>query len=134
VFEGEVDWAAAERRVDDWQAGLEQRAARARQLSGELAQLSATARSDDGLVEVRVGPSGQVLDLRLAETTRQQRATTTARQVLATIRAAHQELMRLAGEVTAVTVGADSDTGRAVMASLARQFGADEQGGADGRR
>jgi DNA-binding protein YbaB len=140
VFGGETDWAAAERRVDDWQAGLEQRAAHARQLSGELAQLSATARSDDGLVEVRVGPSGQMLDLQLADGVRQQRATTTARQILSTIRAAHQELMRLAGETTAATVGPDSDTGRAVMASLARQLdtggqaGKHEPGGADGLR
>jgi hypothetical protein len=130
VFEGEVDWAAAGRRVDDWQAGLELRAERARRLSGELARLSATAVSEDGLVEVTVGPSGQVLDLRLADGIRQQRATTTSRQVLATIRAAHEELLRLAEAATAGTVGADSDTGRAVMASLTRQFGTGEQGGA----
>ncbi|GAA3912798.1 YbaB/EbfC family nucleoid-associated protein [Actinoplanes auranticolor] len=66
MFEG-PDLDAAERRVDDWQAGFEQRAAQARELAGRLAQLSGAARSDDGLVTVTVGAGGALTGLELDE-------------------------------------------------------------------
>lgn len=62
-----VDLDAAERWVDDWQSGIEERAAQARDLSGQLAALTGTARSADRSVEVTVDSSGAVTDLRLDE-------------------------------------------------------------------
>src|SRR4051812_41918868 len=67
VLGDESDLDAAERWVDGWQAGFAERAAQARELSRRLAELSATARSEDGLVEVIVGSSGLLTGLRLDE-------------------------------------------------------------------
>ena len=108
----------AERLVDDWQAGIEARAAAARALSERLAGLSASARSDDDLVEVTVGASGVITELELDEGIRRQPAADTARSILATMRAAQAALTAAATEVTAETVGADSATGQAVIASF----------------
>lgn len=117
MFDGR-DLDDAERLVDDWQAGIEARAAAARELSERLTGLSASARSDDDLVEVTVGASGAVTGLTLAEGTRRQSAEDTARSILATMRAAQAALTAAATEITAETVGADSATGQAVIASF----------------
>jgi DNA-binding protein YbaB len=121
MFDG-PDLDAAERLVDDWQAGIEARAAQARELAARLGTLTATARSEDDLVSVTVGASGAISDLELKEGIRERPATETAREILATLRAAQTSLTEAATAVTAETVGADSETGKAVIASyVARQ-------------
>lgn len=113
-------------RIDEWERGFAERAAQAKALAERTARLSATVREADGLVEVTVGSNGQVTGLRLDEEIRRQPAATTARQILAAIRAAKADLARQFGEVTAETVGADSETGRAVLAGLAASLATDE--------
>jgi hypothetical protein len=117
----------AERMIDDWQAGFEARASQARELSARLATLSATARSPDDLVTVTVGSAGDLVGLELAEGIRQRPAAETAAQILATLRAARVTLTSLVTEVTSETVGADSATGQAVIASYARRTGAGDE-------
>jgi hypothetical protein len=117
------DFEAAERMIDDWQAGIEARAVRARELSARLARLSARARSDDRLVTVTVGASGDLVGLELDERTRQRPAAETARTILRTLRAAQARLIEAVADATAETVGADSATGRAVLASYAGRLG-----------
>lgn len=121
MFEGpELD--AAGRRIDDWQAAIEQRAAQARELAARLAALTATAHSDDNLVTVRVGADGGLTGLELDERVRRRPAADTAAQILATLAAAQADLRAQATTVTEETVGADSETGRAVLASLTRRL------------
>jgi DNA-binding protein YbaB len=122
MFDGR-DFDAAERLVDDWQAGVEARAAQARELSSRLAQLSARARSDDELVTVTVGSSGDLTGLELDERIRDRPAAETAREIMATLRSARAILTAAATEVTTETIGADSETGRAVIASYASRLG-----------
>jgi DNA-binding protein YbaB len=116
MFNGR-DLDEAARLVDDWQAGIEARAAQARELASRLSTLTASARSDDGLVSVTVGSSGEVTDLELKEGIRDRPAAETARAILATMRSAQASLTAAATAVTAETVGADSETGKAVIAS-----------------
>jgi hypothetical protein len=121
MFDGR-DLDDAERLVDDWQAGIEARAAQARELAARLVALTATARSEDGLVSVTVGSSGGITDLVLKEGIRDRPATDTARAILATLRSAQSSLTAAAPAAAADTVGADTETGKAVIASyVARQ-------------
>lgn len=115
-------------RIDDWQRDIERRAEQARALARRTAELSATARSDDGLVEVTVGHDGQLAGLRLGEGIRQRPAAATARQIVETLRAAKADLLRQFGEATADTVGEQSETGRALLAALRKSLG--QTGGA----
>ena len=116
MFDGR-DLDEADRLVDQWQAGIEERAARTRELAERLRALTATARSEDGLVTVTLGPSGDITELVLAEGIREQPAATTAKAILATLGAARESLTAAATIVTSETVGADSETGKAVIAS-----------------
>jgi DNA-binding protein YbaB len=119
VFDGR-DLDAAEQMVDEWQDGFEQRAAQAREMATRITGMTASARGGDGTVAVTVGQSGEVLDLRLEEDIRRQPASRTARDILATIAAARNVLAGKVTEVVAETVGADSSTGRAVLAGFPR--------------
>jgi hypothetical protein len=120
------DLDEAARLVDDWQAGIEARAAQARELASRLGALSASARSDDGLVSVTVGSSGGISELELKEGIRERPAAETARAILATLRAAQASLTAAATAVTAETVGADSETGKAVIASYRSRQGSSD--------
>ncbi len=109
----------AEQLVDDWQAGIEARAAQTRELAARLGALTATAQSDDELISVTVGASGAPTDLTLKEEIRERPAAETARAILATVRKAQASLTTAATAATAETVGADSETGKAIIASYA---------------
>ena len=117
------DFDASERMIDDWQAGIEERAAQARQLSARLSRLSASMRSNDRMVTVTVGASGDLVGLELDERIRQRPAAETARAIMATLQLARRRLTSAVAEVTAETVGADSATGRAVLASYTSRLG-----------
>jgi YbaB/EbfC DNA-binding family len=125
MFDGR-DLDEAARMVDDWQAGIAARAAQARELASRLGALTASADSDDGLVSVTVGSSGGITDLELREGIRERPAAETARAILTTLRAAQASLTAAVRDVTAEIVGADSETGKAVIASyVSRQGPAD---------
>jgi hypothetical protein len=125
MFDGR-DLDEAAQLVDDWQAGITARAAQARELASRLGALTGSAHSDDGLVSVTVGSSGGITDLELEEGIRERPAADTARAILATVRAAQASLTAAATAVTAEIVGADSETGKAVIASYAsRQASSD---------
>jgi hypothetical protein len=117
------DFEAAERMIDDWQTGIEARAAQAKELSARLSRLSARVRSDDRLIAVTVGASGDLVGLELDERTRQRPAAETARVILKTLRAAQARLAEAVADATAETVGIDSATGRAVIASYTGRLG-----------
>lgn len=121
MFEEPASEAMA--RIDDWERTFEQRAEQARALAQRTTDLTATARSRDGLVEVSVNSNGQVAGLRLDEGIRHQSAETTSRTILHTLRSAKAELMKQFAAVTAETVGAETETGRALMASLQTRLG-----------
>jgi|GEM_PF-2519569 DNA-binding protein YbaB len=128
------DLDAAERWVDSWETQVEERLRQARELSQRVAELTAIGRSADGLVEVRVGSSGTVTGLWLDEGIRRQPAARTAEQILVAMRRAMAELADRVGRVTEETVGAQSETGRAVMASFASRVPPANSGDDDGWR
>ncbi|MFI7214285.1 YbaB/EbfC family nucleoid-associated protein [Micromonospora maritima] len=116
---------AATRRLDEWESSLADRAARARDLSTRTRALTGTARSADDLVEVTVDPSGALTDLRLDERTRQHSAAHTARQILATTRAARVDLLRQLTEATTQALGDDDPAARAIVESHRRRLDPD---------
>ncbi|MDG4818926.1 YbaB/EbfC family nucleoid-associated protein [Micromonospora sp. WMMD956] len=124
---------AATRRLDEWESSLADRAARAQALSARTRALTGSARSPDRAVEVTVDATGLLVDLRLDEQTRQHPAAHTARQIVATTRAAHADLLRQLTEATTQTLGDDDPAGRAIIDGYRRRL-APGQGPPDGRR
>ena len=119
MFDGR-DLDEAERLVGEWQAGIEERASHARALAQRLSAITATAGSDGGLVSVTIDSSGHLTDLVLREGIRDQPAAATARAILATVRSARESLTAAVRTITNETVGAESETGRAVITAYQR--------------
>lgn len=118
MFDGE-SLGEAERLIGEWRGAVEERAARARALSSRLEQLAETVRSPDGLVTVTVGARGDLTALDLGEGIRHRPAAVTAREIVATLRAARGAMVTAVTAVTAATVGTNCAPGRAVVATYA---------------
>lgn len=121
MFDGR-DLEDAERMINDWQTDIEARAAQARELSTRLSGLTASAESDDGLVKVTVGSTGAMVRLELAEGIRGRPAAETAEEIMTTLRTAKARLTTAVTEVTRETVGAESATGGAIIASYTERM------------
>ncbi len=114
------DLDAALREVDTWQAGFEERAARANAMASRVAGLSGTARSRSGMVSVTVDGSARVTGLRLDDRELQHlSAQEIETEILQTIQAAYADLTERVRQVAAETLGEESELGRAVVASFA---------------
>ena len=111
------DFEDAQRLIEDWQAGIEARASQARAFSARLLGLDASAESEDGLVKLTVASTGVVIRLELAEGIRGRPAAETAQEIMTTLRTARESLATAVTEAAAETVGAESATGRAVIAA-----------------
>ncbi|RIV41540.1 YbaB/EbfC family DNA-binding protein [Micromonospora radicis] len=122
---------ATRRRLDEWEAGFAERARRAQALSARASTLTGTAHNPDRTVQVTVDAAGLLVDLRLDERIRQQSAAHTARQVLATTRAARADLLRQLSAATTETLG-DDPAGTAILDSHRRRL-TGEQGRPDAR-
>ncbi|MFI7025978.1 YbaB/EbfC family DNA-binding protein [Micromonospora sp. NPDC049900] len=114
---------AAQRRLDEWESAVADRARRAQSLAGRVAALTGTAHSPDRTVTAIVDSAGLLVDLRLDERVRQNSAAHTARLIMTTTRAAHADLLRRVTATAHETVGADDPTGRAVVDSYRRRLG-----------
>ena len=114
-------------RIDEWERSMSRRAEQAQALAQQTAELTATARSRDGLVEVTIGPDGRVQRIDLDERTRQQAAAATARTIMETLTAANADLLKRFEEVAEATVGAESETGRMLVAGLRKRLGAADE-------
>lgn len=125
---------AAQRRVDQWESSLTERAAKASALSQRLAGLMVTAHSDDGLVDATVDSSGALIGLRLDEQTRAQPASRTAEQILAVTRAARDDLVRQASAVTVEALGTDDPAGEAIIEAYERRLRTAGTDGSDAGR
>lgn len=114
------DLDAAEDWLDSWAAGASAQAERAATLARRVAALTGSAESPDGSIRVTVGSSGQLAKLELDDRE-------LARRIRAVMRRAQASL---AAKVTAEvrdTVGADSETGRAVIHSFETRFPAGDR-------
>ncbi|GAA4924510.1 hypothetical protein [Actinoplanes utahensis] len=127
MFDGR-ELREAQRLIDEWRSVIEERAGLARALSIRLARLSETVRSPDGLVAVTVSAGGDLIALDLAEGVRQRPAAVTAREIVATLRAARTAMIASVTAATAATVGADSATGRAIIETYAARLLPDGRG------
>lgn len=117
-----MDIDSAEERVRSWSASVSERAARAQEMSRLVAKLTASAASGDGAVRVTVAASGVVTDLHLDEPVRSRPAMRIAAEIMATMRRAQARLADAVAGVAAQTVGADSETARAVVAGYTARF------------
>ena len=125
---------AAEEWVRSWSASVSERAAQAQVMSQRVGDLTVSATGGHGAVEVTVAGSGTVTDLRLDDRVRDWSGERIAAEIMITMRRAQARLAEAVADVAAQTVGTDSETGRAVVASYATRFPAPPEDRVEDRR
>ncbi|MGC4835225.1 YbaB/EbfC family DNA-binding protein [Micromonospora vinacea] len=123
---------AAERRLDEWESSLAERAERAKTLATTMRELTGTANNADRTVDVTVDSAGLLINLRLDERIRQQPAAHTARQILETTTAARADLLRQVSDAARESFGDDASA-QAIIDSYRSRLLPD-QGPDDARR
>jgi DNA-binding protein YbaB len=116
------DVDSAERWVDDWQAQVLEKAAQARELTARVSGLRASAESRDGAVRVTVESTGVPVEITLGDAVAGWKPERIASEVMAVMRQAQQRLTKAVAEAADATVGAESETGRAVLNSYYTRF------------
>ncbi|GGM51603.1 hypothetical protein GCM10011608_40640 [Micromonospora sonchi] len=119
-FDGAAD--AAEEWTHAWAASVSERAEQAQAMSQRIAQLSVSATGADGAVRVTVAGSGVVTDLRVGDRLSSWSGARVAAEIMTTMRRAQGRLAGAVAEIAAQTVGAGSETARAVVTSYAERF------------
>jgi hypothetical protein len=116
------DIDAAEEWLESWAAGVDANAARAVELSRRVAALTGEARSRDGTIAVAVGAAGQLLRLDIDDQARRLTGAELSREIMTLIGRAQAALSARVADQVRDTVGADTETGRAVIHSYAERF------------
>jgi len=112
----------AERWLAGWSESASAQLTRAQLMSDQVSRVNVSATSADGSVEVTVNGSGTVIDLRLGDLVRKRPAEDIAQEILRVMRRAQAKLAGRVAEIAADTVGADSATGQAVVATFERRY------------
>jgi DNA-binding protein YbaB len=120
VFGGDPDDADA--WIRSWTAQVSARASAAAEMADRVALITATATGADGAVRVTVNGSGLLSDLKLDNRVQRMPGEELAAEIMRVMRRAQSALADEVGSVVHDTVGADSETGRAVLDSFERRF------------
>jgi YbaB/EbfC DNA-binding family len=116
------DIDAAEEWLDSWVGQVNAQAQRSVELSRRVAALTGSAQGRDGAIRVTVGSAGQVERLELDDRVHELSGPRLAQEIMSVMRRAQAVLAgQVAGQVRE-TVGADTETGRAVLTSFDSRF------------
>lgn len=113
-----MDVEGARERLEAWKARAEQRAAETQAASEGLQRLRVSATDDNGIADVTIDSGGALVDIRLSSRIQRQAPEYTQTAVLGAYRNARRKLAEAAAEVVGGTVGAESATGRALLAGF----------------
>lgn len=91
-------------------------------LADRVAGLTSSATGDEGNIRVTVASSGNLTGLELADDVRRLTGADLSAEILRTVRRAQAGLAERVAEAVDETVGAGTETGRAVLDSFAQRF------------
>ncbi|MEV7549261.1 YbaB/EbfC family nucleoid-associated protein [Amycolatopsis sp. NPDC089917] len=118
-----LDPDEAERKMDQWAAGLEQKAQRYAAAQERTEQLRLTATSSDGAVKVTVGADGGMTAIDFGNKARTYPLEELSRQILATMHQAQSGIATQVAEVMQESLGdEDQETRELMIGTLRSRF------------
>jgi len=120
-----LDPAAARERLEERKAKFERMAEQTQQMAEQMKQLSVILTDPNGIVTVAVDSTGGLSAIELSARIQRMHPEFVSRTIMETIAEAKLRIVEQTQEVIAATVGADSETGKAVAASLRERLAAD---------
>ncbi|RSN20891.1 hypothetical protein DMC63_11605 [Streptomyces sp. WAC 05977] len=115
-----LDPDEAQRKMDRWAAGLEEKAQRYAAAQERTEQLRLTASSSDGAVKVTVGADGGVTDIEFGNKARTYPLEELSRQILQTMHQAQSGIANQVAEVMQESLGDEDQETRALMIGTLR--------------
>ncbi len=112
----------AEEWVRSWSSQVSGRAEATAALANRVAGLTSSATGDGGAIRVTVASSGNVTGLALDDRVQRLPGQDLATEIMRTVRRAQAGLSERVARAVDETVGADTETGRAVLESFAQRF------------
>lgn len=112
----------AEEWVRAWSASISGRAAAAQEMSDRVAALLVSASDRDHTVTVSVDGAGGLVDLRLEPGAAGHGMERLAELIMQTMRRAQADLAERVAGIVAQTLGAESESARAVVSSFRSRF------------
>ncbi|MER7015161.1 YbaB/EbfC family nucleoid-associated protein [Saccharopolyspora sp. NPDC000359] len=118
-----ADPEEAERRIQEWAKGFEEKAQRYQAIQAETEQLRLTATSDGGHIKVTVRADGSVTDLQFTDKVRSLPPNELAAQILSTMHRAQSDIANRVGETMAAHLGdEDLETRTMMLDNLRERF------------
>ncbi|MFE6614876.1 YbaB/EbfC family nucleoid-associated protein [Amycolatopsis sp. NPDC057786] len=115
-----LDPDEAQRKMDRWAAGLEEKAQRYAAAQERTEQLRLTASSSDGAVKITVGADGGVTDIEFGNKARTYPLEELSRQILQTMHKAQSGIAGQVAEVMQESLGDEDQETRALMIGTLR--------------
>lgn len=116
------DALRTEAELDRWVAAAAAKAERYQAMQAQVARVSVTESSPDGVVSVTVDAGGTVTDLRITDRVRDMPGAQVAAAVLATMRRAQSGIPERVTEIMESTVGEDTATVQTVVGNYRAKF------------
>lgn len=116
------DLDSAEQWLDDWQSKAREQLFQAQEMATRVGDLKATAENTDRSVSVTVESNGVPTAIKLSEAVTNWYPERIANEILATMRKAQAQLTAAVADVANATIGADSETGRAILETYHNRF------------
>ncbi|TDD43603.1 YbaB/EbfC family nucleoid-associated protein [Saccharopolyspora elongata] len=113
----------AERRIQEWAKGFEEKAQRYQAMQAETEQLRLTATSDGGHIKVTVRADGSVTDLEFTDKVRSLPPSELASQILSTMHRAQSDIANKVGATMSAHLGdEDLETRTMMLDNLRERF------------
>ncbi len=113
--------------LEERKARFEQMAAQTQAMAEQMNQLTVTVTDPNELVSVAVDSTGNLTGIQLSARIQRTNPDVVSRTIMETIAEAKRRIIEQTQAVIADTVGADSETGKAVAASLKARFDSDTE-------
>jgi DNA-binding protein YbaB len=117
-----VDGYQTEQELRRWAADVQAKAERYQSMQAQVAEVTVTESSRDDVVQVTVGSSGVVTDLRISDRSRELSGAEIANLVLTTMRRAQSKITEKVADVMQRTVGDDPAAVASVVRSYEQRF------------
>jgi len=127
------DLDSAEQWASDWEARAREQLFQAKEMATRVSDLKATAENRDRTVSVTVESNGVPTAIKLSEAVSQWYPERIANEILATMAKAQAMLTAAVTQVAEETVGAESETGRAILDTYHNRFPAPPEDPSDQR-
>lgn len=122
-----LDPDGARERLAAWKGRIDKLADDTLSMSQQLQGVRIVAKDPSGMAEVTIDSTGAMVNLKLTDRITPASPEAVAAAIMATLADARRQLAQRSKEIVADTIGTDTAAGRAIVESVSRSLGVEEE-------